>query len=86
MEMPEIKLAEISFRGAPTESQIGNALHDIQVFLNKAVGAMLLEGLATAESPKVVATFNSIAHLTGAEKTWAGESGLALPGRQQPQR
>lgn len=87
MEMPEIKLAEITFRGAPTESQLQNALHDIQVFLNKAIGGMLLEGIAATDNQKVGHTFQAIAHVTNAEKQWAGESGLALPGRQpQPQR
>lgn len=83
-EIKELKLGEITFRGAPTESQLQNALHDIQVFLNKSLGAMLFEGVTSAENPKVANTFQAIATIINAEKTWGGDSGLALPQQQAP--
>lgn len=78
-EPTELKLEEISFRGAPTESQMGNALHDIQVFLNKATGAMLHEGIASVNNPKVVATLNATGHVMAAQAAWQGDSGLVVP-------
>jgi len=83
-EFKDIKLEAISFRGAPTESQLANALHDIKVFLNKSFGAMLLEGLTEINNPKAISTANAIGHVTAAEAGWKGESGLAVP--QQGQR
>lgn len=83
-ESKELKLEEITFRGAPTETQLQNALHSIQTFLNKSLGAMLYEGITSAENSKVANTFQAIATIVNAEKTWGGESGLALPQPQQP--
>lgn len=79
MEMEDLKLAEISFRGAPTKSQMANALHDIQVFLNKAVGRMLATGEADAKDSRIVQSFNTIAHTMAAEESWKGDSGLVVP-------
>lgn len=84
-EVKELKLDAISFRGAPTESQMANALHDVQVFFNKAVGAMMHEGIVNVKSPKVIATFNATGHIMNAEDTWKGESGLVVPQSNAPQ-
>ena len=82
-EVKELKLEAITFRGAPTERQMQNALHDIQVFLNRSLGAMLFEEFISAENPKSANTFGAIAAINQAEKVWGGDSNLAVPQVQQ---
>lgn len=85
MEVKDLKLDEISFKEAPTKSQIVNTLADIEKFLNKMGGSLLMEGTYCMGDPAVGALLNGIMHIRSAKDAFENgpnATGLALP---QPQ-
>lgn len=75
----EIKLAAIEFNRAPTKTQLENAVRDIGIFLNKAIGSMLAEGEFSVTEQFVGVSLNAIVQLKQAQDVMAGNANLAVP-------
>lgn len=74
-----IKLESVEFTGAPTKTQLGNAIRDFRNFLNKAAGAMMAEGHHTAHEQFMGSTLNMAVQLKALEDIFDGNSNLAVP-------
>jgi hypothetical protein len=90
MEVPDLHLAEISFKEPPTKAQTTNALRDISKFLNNVTCALITSGTFYPNEPHCGEIFNSASKLRlcaeAIEKGPLSDSGLLLPqGMQGPQ-
>jgi len=82
MQVPDLKLAEISFSAAPTKTQLVNMLRTIHSFLGSVGASLIMDGSYTIADPPMGALFNGAIQLRASADGFEGgpnSSGLAIP-------
>lgn len=82
MEFKDLELEAASFKDTPTKTQVVNTLRDIQKFLTRMGGALLVDGSYSLGDESIGVLLNSAVQVrVAADKFEAGpnQSGLAVP-------
>lgn len=82
MEFKDLELEAVSFKDTPTKTQVVNMLRDIQKFLTRIGGVLIVDGSYSIGDEPVAILLNATIQLrAAADKFEAGpnQSGLAVP-------
>jgi hypothetical protein len=82
MQVPDLKLAEISFSAAPTRSQLVNMLRDIHKFLGNVGAALIMDGSYTIADQPLGAMLNASIQLKAASDQF--DAGPSAQGLSEP--
>lgn len=83
MEFNDLHLDAISFTAAPTKTQIVNTIRDMQKFLTRLGGALLVDGSYALGDEPIAILFNGTIQLRGAADRF--EAGPNVAGLTTPQ-